>query len=305
MRKLKMTTTEVERILKFEPENNPFNIVYVDITHRCQMACSNCYLPNRSIPDMELSPLYELLDKLPRKVDIRLIGGEPTLRDDLVSIIKEIVKRGHRPMLITNGLKLSDRDYCRQLKDAGLEYAQISLNGFDDDKLYQILDQMICAEKKMAAVENCNEVGIGVSLAAIIVKNLNEKIISPMINYARQLKLPVRINLRNVGDLGRSMTGKIENYTFEELISLTAHAIKASPDELLKHKVSRNQLRYPLKLGSKRSEVIWIKLTDWNQYPKEIKTVATKSENIIKGRVTEDFKIAPFFDHVKQNEFGY
>ena len=102
------------------PEQNTFATVHVDLTHRCNMECANCYVPNRDIPDMDSRRLFEALAKLPKRTDIRLMGGEPTLRLDLPEIIREVVRHGHRPVLATNGLKLAHLDYCCELKDAGL-----------------------------------------------------------------------------------------------------------------------------------------------------------------------------------------
>ncbi len=136
------------KVRAFEPSMSPFKTLYVDITHRCQMNCSNCYLPNRTIPDMDVSRLYDCLKLLPHKTDLRLIGGEPTLRSDLPEIICEIKRLGHRPMLITNGLRLADAQYTAQLKKSGLDYAQLSMNGFRYDSIYLQTDQMACAEKK-------------------------------------------------------------------------------------------------------------------------------------------------------------
>ena len=42
------------------PEENPFNTVFVDLTHRCNMKCRNCYIPNRQVPDMDAAWLYEM-----------------------------------------------------------------------------------------------------------------------------------------------------------------------------------------------------------------------------------------------------
>ena len=47
-----------------EPENNPFNLLVADITHKCNMECANCYIPNRDIPDMDVEELYKFLKKL-------------------------------------------------------------------------------------------------------------------------------------------------------------------------------------------------------------------------------------------------
>jgi MoaA/NifB/PqqE/SkfB family radical SAM enzyme len=37
----------------FSPEECPYETVIVDVTHRCNMACANCYIPNRDIPDLD------------------------------------------------------------------------------------------------------------------------------------------------------------------------------------------------------------------------------------------------------------
>jgi len=37
----------------FPPEQSPYDIVMVDVTHRCNMTCANCYLPNRVLPDID------------------------------------------------------------------------------------------------------------------------------------------------------------------------------------------------------------------------------------------------------------
>ena len=37
---------------ELEPENNTFTDVTADVTHQCNMTCSNCYIPNRDIPDI-------------------------------------------------------------------------------------------------------------------------------------------------------------------------------------------------------------------------------------------------------------
>lgn len=290
---------------EFLPEASPFKCIYVDITHRCQMACANCYLPNRTYPDMDEKKLLDLLAKLPRKTDVRLVGGEPTLREDLVELVRKISAMGHRPMLITNGLKLADKNYVQALHDAGLEYAQISLNGYNDDKIYQVIDKMNCAEAKMKAVYNCNEVGLGISISMILIRNLNDHLVSEMLNFAKTLKTPIRVNFRNVGDLGRNMLKNIDNLSADEIVTKICSTIGVERDEFKKYHVSNHQIRYPWKLGTKRSEIVWIKTTDWQNYPIGDFTNEDIETRGIKGRVTEQFTLSPFFEHVKANEFGY
>jgi hypothetical protein len=73
-----MPTSSVQPALScFSPEENPFQTVVADITHRCNMACRNCYIPNRSIPDMDTSWQLGIMGRLPRGTFIRFIGAGP------------------------------------------------------------------------------------------------------------------------------------------------------------------------------------------------------------------------------------
>ena len=44
---------------KYQPEENPFMFLVADITHKCNMTCKNCYIPNRDIPDMDFNKFVE------------------------------------------------------------------------------------------------------------------------------------------------------------------------------------------------------------------------------------------------------
>ena len=59
----------------YQPEENPYETVIVDLTHRCNMACRNCYIPNRTIPDLDKDWLFLMLARLPRRTRIRLVGA--------------------------------------------------------------------------------------------------------------------------------------------------------------------------------------------------------------------------------------
>ena len=130
------------------PSDNYFETLMVDITHRCNMHCNNCYLPNRHIADMDIERLLECLKQLPKRTNIRIAGGEPTLRADLPNIISNIKQLGHRVVLLTNGLRLAQKSYVDSLHQAGLRHVYISLNGADNNHWYSQIDQLACAERK-------------------------------------------------------------------------------------------------------------------------------------------------------------
>ena len=81
---------------ELEPEENTFSNIVVDLTHRCNMECANCYIPNRDVPDLDKEKLYDALARLPARSYIRLIGAEPTMRQDLPEIITRVLRLGHR-----------------------------------------------------------------------------------------------------------------------------------------------------------------------------------------------------------------
>jgi cyclic pyranopterin phosphate synthase len=154
--------------ISYLPENNPFNTLFVDLTHRCNMKCLNCYIPNRHIPDMDAQWLYEIVARLPQRTRVRLVGAEPTLRRDLSEIIRNIRRLGHTPVLMSNGLKLSEPEYTAQLKQAGLRTVYLSMNGGTDDDIYARIDSMRCAGKKMGALDALCAENMNITVGMIV-----------------------------------------------------------------------------------------------------------------------------------------
>ena len=159
---------------ELQPEKNTFSNVVIDLTHRCNMECANCYIPNREIPDLDTHKLYEFLKRLPNRTYIRLIGAEPTMREDIFEIISTVKNLGHRPSLTTNGLKLGQLSYVEKLKESGLRMLLHSMNGADDDKIYKILDNGNWANIKVRALKNIFKCRIPTNTGTIIAKGINE-----------------------------------------------------------------------------------------------------------------------------------
>ena len=44
---------------ELEPEQNTFSNIVVDLTHKCNMECANCYIPIRDVPDLDKEKLYD------------------------------------------------------------------------------------------------------------------------------------------------------------------------------------------------------------------------------------------------------
>lgn len=289
---------------ELEPEDNTFYSVVADITHRCNMECANCYIPNRSIPDMDVDKLIDCISRFPKRCEIRLIGAEPTVRKDLPQIISRIRDTGHRPVMMTNGLKLANYEYAKTLYDSGLKTVNISMNGADDDSIYAVTDELRCAKKKVKALNNCVDLGYFININCILMKGVNDDVPKRLLDIVNNLKTNAVIRFRNVGQLGRHALTQEQNFSFEELINLISQHVGKSYDYIIQHNTvngykEKNNVLFPLN-PENHVKSVWIKITNWspeNDIP--------DPGSIRRGRITQDFKIAPFFEHVKINEFGY
>ena len=105
----------------------PIACVSLEITQRCNLDCTLCYLSESSeqVRDFPLNEIYRRIDLIVAHygpgTDVQVSGGEPTLRrrDELVAIVRRLAQRGLRASLFTNGIKAS-RDMLQELAAAGL-----------------------------------------------------------------------------------------------------------------------------------------------------------------------------------------
>ena len=301
---------------ELEPENNHFNDVCVDVTHRCNMKCKNCYVPNREIPDMDIDKLIDCLSKFPKRASIRIIGAEPTMRSDLPDIISRIKALGHRQILLTNGLRLARAGYVEKLKKAGLTHVYLSLNGADNDDWYETIDEMPCAVKKVKALENLVKNKMIIQTGTIIVRDVNENAPKEMVRLFNQVGLKnVVMRIKNVGQIGRYMNGVEENLKMDDLVDLVCNQLNLDKDYVNTWRdkpildtlePEPNSFMFPADPNSAGKNLhrsgLWIKLANWDT---ENDSGIPSPNSLRRGRITENFKVAPFFEHVKLNEGGY
>ena len=295
---------------ELKPEENHFDDVVIDVTHRCNMQCKNCYIPNREIPDMDADRMIEAISKFPKKTTIRIIGAEPTMRKDLPELITRIKQVPHRMALLTNGLRLARLNYVQTLKNAGLRNVYLSMNGVDNDDWYEEIDELRCAGKKIQAMQNSAKLNILRDIGCIIVWGVNNDAPKRFLKLLRNNNIDnVSLRFKTIGQIGRHMDTKFQ-MGMDDLIYLVSKQLGVSVDY---NKSWQDKWTFPggkkeddtfyFPLSEKSTRVykgIWIKLTNWNSDGKE--TVLSNSRR--RGRLTEDFNVAPFFEHVTENEGG-
>jgi molybdenum cofactor biosynthesis enzyme MoaA len=292
-----------------DPNANPFKVIYIDASHRCNMACHNCFIPNRTVPDIDQQKFDKFLRQLPSRVEIRLFGGEPTLNPHLPEIIRSTRELGHSCTLITNGLKLADLSYCKTLHEAGLREVNVSMNGGTDRELYKKIDNLDCFDRKLQAVENVAKLRMRLRLGSILMKGHNDQVPKMLFELAKKFDVPTTLNFRNVSQVGRYTLEKNENFSFVEMVRHVCDLLGYNFENAMKSNVINALEQERIVLFSEREKTkalghkhdIWIKITDWSPPDSNFPDPDSKR----RGRLTQDFRIAPFFEHVKKNENVY
>jgi pseudo-rSAM protein/SPASM domain protein len=108
-------------------------VVVWNVTKQCNLYCDHCYAAaDTTVAEGELSTAEGkalLRDLGDFGVPVVLFsGGEPLVRDDIEELVAYASELGIRPVLSTNGTLLTP-SRARALRDAGLQYAGISVDG--------------------------------------------------------------------------------------------------------------------------------------------------------------------------------
>lgn len=269
---------------RFRPEDSPFTTLFADITHRCNMACRNCYIPVRDLPDLPVDWLYDILARLPRRTRIRLVGAEPTMREDLPDIIAEVRRLGHLPVILSNGLKLGRESYVAKLKAAGLGTAYLSMNGGLRDDLYEEIDELACAERKLKALDNLLAHKLHVTVGFIVVPGVNDAHLAEFLPWlmARGVR---DIHLRSVGEVGNYMAGKALSLDRLEAAMRASLPVDAPVPELLRAYGSSRDFR----VGK-----VNVQLTEWPELG-----------SLERGRIAPDGWLEPMFESIVANAGQY
>ena len=115
------------------------------VTYRCNNDCAHCYnARERDFPELGTEQWVKVIDQLwalgvPHIV---FTGGEPTLRNDLPDLIRHAETNGQITGLNTNARRLADKEYVKELLDAGLDHVQITVESCNE----QIHDEMVRAK---------------------------------------------------------------------------------------------------------------------------------------------------------------
>lgn len=181
----------------------------LEVTNRCNLKCSFCFASagEQVMVEPNLKTIgfwYRRLLEAGGPYNVQLSGGEPTVRDDLPQIVALGKELGFNFIQInTNGLRLTDKKYVKELKQAGLSSIFLQFDG-TEEAIYKKLRGRPLLEQKIAAIDNCASENIGVVLVPTLVPGVNTHNIADMIKWALSYIPTVRgIHFQPVSYFGR------------------------------------------------------------------------------------------------------
>lgn len=214
----------------------------LSVTDRCDLRCTYCmaenmtFLPRKDLLSLEeLGTLCESFIKRGIK-KIRITGGEPLVRRDLMSFMHKLSK--HRISgkldeitLTTNGTLLSR--YAKELKLCGVERINISLDTLDPI-VFTKLTRRNALDAVLKGIEAALEAGIKVKINTVALKGVNDSEIPRLIEWAHNKSMD--ITLIEVMPLGDIDEDRVDQY-------IPLNAIRDN----LEHRFTLNNL--PLRTG--------------------------------------------------------
>ncbi|MEA2056026.1 MAG: radical SAM protein [Candidatus Thermoplasmatota archaeon] len=166
----------------------PFLVVW-DITYACNLKCKHCYA-NAGKPlkgELTTEEAKQVIDKLDRASVpiIAFSGGEPLVRKDIFELTRYAHDKGIYVAIATNGTLIT-KSKAREMKEAGIQFTQISLDGASakTHDNFRGIDGVY--EKTIRGIKNCVNEGFFVNIATTTTK-YNYKEITKIINLCEEL----------------------------------------------------------------------------------------------------------------------
>ncbi len=155
----------------------PFLVVW-NFTKMCNLRCKHCYenAGFKPAPDeLTTEEAKRIIDEFKREgvVAIAFSGGEPLMRKDFFEIAKYATDNDFYVSIASNGTLITP-EVARKLKEAGVEYVEISLDGFE--KTHDEFRGIEGAWKRaVQGIKNAIDTGLDVGVATTVTKyNLKE-----------------------------------------------------------------------------------------------------------------------------------
>ncbi|MBQ3292319.1 MAG: GTP 3',8-cyclase MoaA [Mogibacterium sp.] len=190
------------------------NYMRISITDRCNMRCRYCMPDGIEKVSMSKILTYEDILRIAEAATgigitrFKITGGEPLVRLGCADLIRDIkaLPGTEQVTITTNGMELAK--YMPDLKAAGIDAINVSLDTMDKDK-FRYITQCGDLEKVMEGIESAIASGIRTKINCVPQKGFNENEIPDFAKFAFAKGIDIRfIELMPIGqsDAGKGLS---------------------------------------------------------------------------------------------------
>ena len=184
-----MTTAQNTPMI--DPFGRQVTYLRVSVTDRCDFRCVYCmsekmtFLPKTDV--LSLEELYRISASFIKKGvrKIRLTGGEPLVRRDVMWLVEELGKFREQGLLdeltlTTNGSQLPR--FAEQLYAAGVRRINVSIDTLDADK-FKAITRWGRFDQVMEGLQAAKKAGLAVKINTVALRNVNDDEIHKLVAW--------------------------------------------------------------------------------------------------------------------------
>ncbi len=164
------------------PDMVKINRAWITTNISCNLRCRWCYalhsLQNgRELPIDKARQIADTVIGLGAE-SITLIGGEPTLYSGLLPVIRYIKEKSPsaRVGMTTNGLRMADSSFAKELMDAGIDGCNVSIKGLSEEDYAENTGDGSGFKKMLEGYRNMESLGLNVTASYVIASEGTEQI---------------------------------------------------------------------------------------------------------------------------------
>ena len=207
----------------YDNHGRPIKYVRLAVTDRCNLRCFYCmpeegirYLPKKDLLTFEeIERLISILASMGIS-KVRLTGGEPFVRNDLMQLIKRITGiPGIQDLhLTTNGVLTAP--HIPQLKELGIASVNLSLDTLDKSRFHSITrrDEF---EPVFKTLHLLLDHEIPVKINAVVMEGKNIEDILPLVELSKNYPVDIRF-IEEMPFNGEGNHYPILNWTYKKIL---------------------------------------------------------------------------------------
>ncbi|MDY9924237.1 GTP 3',8-cyclase MoaA [Methanobacterium sp.] len=276
----------------------PIISLRISITNRCNVNCFYCHHDGMLPQKYEMTPEeIHRIAQVARDIGvkkIRLSGGEPLIRDDIVKIVSKISSIGFKDVSITTNGTFLDK-YADSLVEAGLNRVNVSLDTLKP-KTYRFITKKDYLQQAKQGIISAAESGLyPVKVNMVVMKGLNHNEIWDMFDFCQEngavLQLIELLKTDNCPD-----NGFIDDYHYkmddlEEKLANMADKVKT-------RRFMQDRKKYFVDGG----EIEVVKPMDNTQFCKNCTRIRITPEGRLKPCLLRNDNLVDFIEPMRQGK---